>query len=125
MPRLYREAPLNGIWEGSGNVICLDVLRAMHRDPDIVDVLLAEIAPVAADDARIATALDRLQQELRAKDSLEVRARRVTEGLAGCGKPRCYGATGPSRSPTRTSRAGSPPRRSPTGLCLPASTPRR
>ena len=35
LPRLYREAPLNGIWEGSGNVICLDVLRAMAREPDV------------------------------------------------------------------------------------------
>ena len=40
MERLYREAPLNGIWEGTGNVICLDVLRAMHREPDTVAVVL-------------------------------------------------------------------------------------
>jgi putative acyl-CoA dehydrogenase len=43
MERLYREAPLNGIWEGSGNVICLDVLRAMQREPESVAVLLGEI----------------------------------------------------------------------------------
>lgn len=44
MPRLYREAPLNSIWEGSGNVICLDVLRAMTKEPDSVEALRAEIA---------------------------------------------------------------------------------
>ena len=40
MPRLYREAPLNSIWEGSGNVICLDVLRAMVKSPESVRGLL-------------------------------------------------------------------------------------
>src|SRR5712691_10088840 len=43
LARLYREAPLNGIWEGSGNVICLDVLRSIEREPDSVAALLAEI----------------------------------------------------------------------------------
>ena len=43
MPRLYREAPLNGIWEGSGNVICLDVLRAIAREPSSLELLFAEI----------------------------------------------------------------------------------
>ena len=43
MPRLYREAPLNGIWEGSGNVICLDILRAMTKDPASLDSVRAEI----------------------------------------------------------------------------------
>ena len=43
MPRLYRQAPLNGIWEGSGNVICLDVLRTLEREPVAVEALLAEV----------------------------------------------------------------------------------
>jgi len=43
MPRLYREAPLNSIWEGSGNVIALDVLRALAKDPGALDRMLAEI----------------------------------------------------------------------------------
>ena len=44
MERLYREAPLNGIWEGTGNVICLDVLRSMQREPETIEVFLGEIA---------------------------------------------------------------------------------
>ncbi len=44
MERLYREAPLNGIWEGTGNVICLDVLRAMQREPATIGIFLDEIA---------------------------------------------------------------------------------
>ena len=43
MPRLYREAPLNSIWEGSGNVICLDVLRAMARSPQSLEAFFAEV----------------------------------------------------------------------------------
>ncbi|OLE19691.1 MAG: DNA alkylation response protein, partial [Betaproteobacteria bacterium 13_1_20CM_3_63_8] len=44
LPRLYREAPLNSIWEGAGNVMCLDVLRATRREPAVVEALLAELA---------------------------------------------------------------------------------
>jgi putative acyl-CoA dehydrogenase len=44
LPRLYREAPLNGIWEGSANVMCLDFLRALHRDPEAHSLLLDELA---------------------------------------------------------------------------------
>lgn len=50
MPRLYREAPVNSIWEGSGNVMCLDVLRALSRTPNIGDVLKAELD---SDDRRL------------------------------------------------------------------------
>jgi len=45
LPRLYREAPLNSIWEGSGNIMCLDVLRAARREPNAVAALLDELAP--------------------------------------------------------------------------------
>jgi len=47
MPRLYREAPVNAIWEGSGNVQCLDVLRAVRKSPECLDVLLDELAAAA------------------------------------------------------------------------------
>ena len=50
MPRLYREAPVNSIWEGSGNVMCLDVLRAIARTPNAVEVLRGE---TRAGDARL------------------------------------------------------------------------
>jgi len=82
LPRLYREAPLNGIWEGSGNVICLDVLRAMHRDPACVPALLAEVADVAAQERRIGAAVQSIETMLREPDALEASARRLTESLA-------------------------------------------
>jgi putative acyl-CoA dehydrogenase len=87
MPRLYREAPLNGIWEGSGNVIILDVMRAMQREPDTVPVLLDEIRKARGADRRLDTFTDRLEEELRDREDLETRGRHVIEmmvlGLQG------------------------------------------
>ena len=57
LPMLYREAPLNGIWEGSGNVICLDVLRSLSRDMDVAPALAAELDAAAGTDRRYDTAL--------------------------------------------------------------------
>jgi putative acyl-CoA dehydrogenase len=65
MPRLYREAPVNSIWEGSGNVMCLDVLRAIERTPNAAEVLSKEFD---GDDARLKTFASRLQDRLRAAD---------------------------------------------------------
>jgi putative acyl-CoA dehydrogenase len=59
LPRLYRQAPLNSIWEGSGNIQCLDVLRALAREPEALAALRAELAAVADRDARYAAALQR------------------------------------------------------------------
>ncbi len=78
MPRLYREAPLNSVWEGSGNVNALDVLRAMSREPESVEAFFAEVA--LADDARISAAVSDLQKDLGEAD--EVTARRLVERLA-------------------------------------------
>ena len=78
MPRLYREAPLNSIWEGSGNVNALDVLRAMAREPECVEAYLAEVA--LADDARITASVSDLHEDLGEAD--EVTARRLVERLA-------------------------------------------
>ncbi len=78
MPRLYREAPLNSVWEGSGNVNALDVLRAMSREPESVEAFFAEVA--LADDARITSATADLQKDLGEAD--EVTARRLVERLA-------------------------------------------
>ena len=43
-PRLFRESPVNAIWEGSGNVQCLDVLRAMQKSPEVIDAFFREVA---------------------------------------------------------------------------------
>jgi putative acyl-CoA dehydrogenase len=66
LPRLYREAPVNSIWEGAGNIMCLDVLRAMERTPNAGDILRREFAD--ADDARLKAFAGRLQQRLSAAD---------------------------------------------------------
>ena len=50
MARLFKEAPVNTIWEGSGNVMCLDVLRAIAREPELIDVLLKDLASTALQD---------------------------------------------------------------------------
>ena len=82
MARLFRESPLNGIWEGSGNVICLDVLRAAARDPESVTALLDEIALARGVDHRLDRAMDDLHAELADPDDVELRARRIVERAA-------------------------------------------
>jgi putative acyl-CoA dehydrogenase len=85
LPRLYREAPVNAIWEGSGNVICLDVLRAISREPETVPALLAELRLARGADARLDALVDGIERELGsfsdAADA-ELRARSVVERLA-------------------------------------------
>ena len=82
MARLYRQAPLNSIWEGSGNVICLDVLRAMGREPEAMVALRAELMAAAGQDARYDAFLRDLEGELQDVTTLEARARRLVERLA-------------------------------------------
>jgi putative acyl-CoA dehydrogenase len=84
LPRLYRQAPLNSIWEGSGNVIALDVLRAMGRSSDTLAAVSAEIELARGADARFDDAVKRLHAELGDPDQLPVRARRVAGLLALC-----------------------------------------
>ena len=82
MPRLYREAPLNGIWEGSGNVNTLDVLRALMREPEAVTAFRAEIAEASGGDSRLDAAWRRLEAELMLAEDAEIRARRLVERMA-------------------------------------------
>ncbi|HEY3958462.1 MAG TPA: acyl-CoA dehydrogenase family protein [Streptosporangiaceae bacterium] len=79
MPRLYREAPLNSIWEGSGNVTALDVLRAMTREPEAVQALLTEIGLAAGADPRLDSAIGEVSEALADLATIEPRARRVAE----------------------------------------------
>ncbi len=81
MPRLFRAAPLNGIWEGSGNVIALDVLRALGRDKDAGERLAAELAPVRELSPEAAAAIDGLAPRLR-NGADEAGARALAERLA-------------------------------------------
>ncbi len=82
LSRLYREAPVNGIWEGSGNVICLDVLRSIARDPQSVGAVLEEIDAAATQDRRLAGCAAGLERELQDPNDLDFRARRLAEKLA-------------------------------------------
>src|SRR5579883_169574 len=82
MPRLYREAPLNGIWEGSGNVICLDVLRALAHGPEPLEAFYAELGLAAGADRRLDAHVARLKEELADRTHLEARARSLVERMA-------------------------------------------
>lgn len=82
LPRLYREAPLLSVWEGSGNVAALDTLRAMARQPEAVEVLLDEVRLAEGADRRLDDAVRLLTKELSDADDLEFRARRVVERTA-------------------------------------------
>ncbi|MFG3341054.1 acyl-CoA dehydrogenase family protein [Glycomyces sp. NPDC048151] len=79
LARRYREQPLLSIWEGSGNVICLDVLRALATAPEAAEAFLAEVAPAAEADARLGAHLKGLKSRL--KDAEPAGARRLTEDL--------------------------------------------
>ena len=82
LPRLYREAPVNSIWEGSGNVMCLDVLRAMNRYPEQVEALLAWLNTEAGSDTRLRPRLEALEaNRLRPAVEQEACARHVADTL--------------------------------------------
>ncbi|MFP4073002.1 MAG: acyl-CoA dehydrogenase family protein [Actinomycetota bacterium] len=82
MPRLYRESPVNAIWEGSGNVIALDVLRAAGRSPESLQMFLAELDLASGLDERLDQAITRARSATEKSTDLEFEARRVVERLA-------------------------------------------
>jgi putative acyl-CoA dehydrogenase len=82
LPRLYREVPVNAIWEGSGNVICLDVLRALVREPECAPALLDEIKLAKGADRRLDAWTAKLEAELADPADAELRARRTVERIA-------------------------------------------
>jgi putative acyl-CoA dehydrogenase len=82
LARLYREAPLNGIWEGSGNVICLDVLRSIERDPDCLGAWLDDVRRGAGGDRRLDDGVRALEPVLADRARLEGRARAIVGAMA-------------------------------------------
>lgn len=84
MPLIYREAPVNSVWEGSGNVNSLDVLRALERKPETLDAWLAEVGAAHGEDPRLDLALESVLAMLADKESLELSARRLTGQMATC-----------------------------------------
>jgi putative acyl-CoA dehydrogenase len=84
MPRLYREAPLASIWEGSGNVMSLDVLRALTRSPRSLEVFFDEVELAAGTEPRLDRRVAALKEQFADPQTLESRARRVVETMALC-----------------------------------------
>ena len=88
MARVYREAPLNAIWEGSGNVMCLDVLRAIDKDPEAFQAMIDGMIECAAGEARLINMIEKLRERFANPSGLEADVRYVVERLvhatAGC-----------------------------------------
>jgi putative acyl-CoA dehydrogenase len=84
LPLRYREAPLNSVWEGSGNVNALDVLRALAREPEVLDAWIAEVGHARGGDARLDGAVDDTLALLGDTGSLESGARRLAGRMAAC-----------------------------------------
>jgi putative acyl-CoA dehydrogenase len=82
LPRIYREAPVNAIWEGSGNVQCLDVLRAMGKEPAVVDAFFTELKKAVGKYPAYDQFLQALQGEFKDLATLEYRSRVVVDKLA-------------------------------------------
>ncbi|MEV0077443.1 acyl-CoA dehydrogenase family protein [Nocardia neocaledoniensis] len=82
MPRLYREAPLMSVWEGSGNVAALDTLRAMAKQPETLGVFLDEVKSTAGSSAELDAAIARLEREFGDFETMQYRARRVVGQMA-------------------------------------------
>jgi len=82
MPRLFRESPINTIWEGSGNVQCLDMLRAMNRNPESLDAFMKEIHFAEGKHLLMDKALSDLKSELENSSNIEYRSRTIVEKMA-------------------------------------------
>jgi putative acyl-CoA dehydrogenase len=80
--RRFRESPLNSIWEGSGNIMCLDLLRALAREPRTLDALAGLFGGAAGRDARFDRYVGALLQDLRDESEAELRARELTQRIA-------------------------------------------
>jgi putative acyl-CoA dehydrogenase len=82
LARLYREVPVNAIWEGSGNVMALDVLRVLQKEPEIAETVMEELGHACTSDAHLKAAHARLMAMLHEPRLLDARARTLVEGLA-------------------------------------------
>lgn len=82
LPRLYRDIPVNSIWEGSGNVQCLDVLRAMQKEPETIEAVFAELKTACGSNRHFDNFIGEIEKELFDASNIVHRARRVVEKLA-------------------------------------------
>jgi putative acyl-CoA dehydrogenase len=81
LPRLYREAPVNSTWEGSGNVQCLDVLRALSKEPGVLEALFVELGD-GHGDRQLARHVEQLKSAFMDTQDIQYRARQLTEDIA-------------------------------------------
>jgi len=82
MPRIYREMPLNSIWEGAGNIMCLDVLRAVARAPRMEEIYFAELEKARGGDERLDRCIDKLRSDWSVMTTSESMARRFAATIA-------------------------------------------
>ena len=82
LARLYRELPVNAIWEGSGNVMALDVLRVLQREPETVEIVLEDLRATVGADRHLKAQLARVQGLLEEPRLLDRRGRDLAEALA-------------------------------------------
>ncbi|MGM0631190.1 MAG: acyl-CoA dehydrogenase family protein, partial [Pseudomonadota bacterium] len=82
MPRLFRESPVNAIWEGSGNVQCLDILRAIEKQPEVLDAYFAELQRAKGADKRLDMFMVKLKEEFGNTKTLQYRARTIADSMA-------------------------------------------
>ena len=80
--RIYREVPVNAIWEGSGNVMALDVLRVLQREPEVAEIVIEDLTPLTSGDPHLEAGLHRIQSILYEPRLLDRRARMLVEALA-------------------------------------------
>lgn len=82
MARLFRESPINAIWEGSGNVQCLDILRAIEKQPEVLDAFFAETGLAQGANEHLDRFIHQLKRELQDTQALQYRARQLADGMA-------------------------------------------
>jgi putative acyl-CoA dehydrogenase len=82
LARIYREVPVNAIWEGSGNVMALDLFRVLQREPDVAAMALEDLGAGLGEDRTLAAAFAQVQSILHEPRTLDLRARALVEGLA-------------------------------------------
>ncbi|MGM0905712.1 MAG: isovaleryl-CoA dehydrogenase [Pseudomonadota bacterium] len=82
MPRLFRESPVNAIWEGSGNVQCLDILRAIEKQPEVLDAYFAELQSAKGADKRLDQFMVKLKEQFTHTKTLQYRARTIADSMA-------------------------------------------
>jgi hypothetical protein len=107
LPLLYREAPLNAVWEGSGNVNALDVLRALSREPEVLDAWITEVGRARGGDPRLDRAVDQTLALLGDAAASEGSARRLAGRMAACLQGSLLVRHARRRSPTCSAPAGS------------------